>query len=339
MSCIRAGRVRAAFTLIELLVVIAIIVLLMALLLPAIQKVREAANKMSCASNLKQFGIAFHNYYNDYNRLPPARVAREAFATWPVLIMPYIEKDADFKLWNSTNPPFPWQYKDQPVGAQQAYVKLFYCPSRGRTQVISPADQNTDTNGWKAGSTGDYAGCDGEGNNRNTRRARGAVISSSVVTTPAYIPSAGCDEDDPCGDVIDTYRITSFRGRLTFANIVDGTSNTFLIGEKHVRVTRFGLADEDKAYFSGVDYQTAQRSAGCTSVNSAGICTGGLRPIAPFPTYSGTAWNIIFGSGHPGTCQFVFCDGSVRAIPTTIDTSNLRRLAMRDDGQIITTDY
>jgi type II secretory pathway pseudopilin PulG len=327
--------------LIELLVVIAIIAVLIGLLLPAVQKVREAAARISCSNNLKQLGLAVHNYHDGYGQLPPARVGREALATWPVLILPYLEQDNVFKLWNSTpaSQRFPWQYKDQPPAAQQALVKVFFCPSR-RSPMLSPANQNGDTNGGGPGATGDYTCCDGDGVDRNIYLARGALISASVVTQPPYPSSPGCAADDPCGDLIDTYRIVSFRSRTNFASILDGTSNTLLLGEKHVRPARFGLANEDRAYYSGQSYVTAQRSAGCTVVDPrTGLCTRGFRPIAPFPEYAGTAWNIIFGSYHPGVCQFVLCDGSVRALSVTIDPTNLRRLADRADGEVITYSF
>jgi hypothetical protein len=156
------------------------------------------------------------------------------------------------------------------------------------------------------------------------------MISPILVTQPPYW------KDDPDGDVIDTYRIVSVRSRTNFASITDGTSNTFLIGEKHVRPDRFGKSAEDRAYYSGQSYITAQRSAGCSGLTKTGLCTGSIRPIAPFPTYAGPNWSTIFGGYHTGGCLFVFCDGSVHAISVNIDPLNLRRLANRNDGEVIT---
>src|SRR3954452_4432372 len=115
---------RGAFTLIELLVVIAIIAVLIGLLLPAIQKVREAANRAACANNLKQIGLACHNYHNVLGEFPPLRINSD-YASWFVLIMPYLEQENISRTWN-----FNVFYRDQPDIARTMQVKSYFCPAR-----------------------------------------------------------------------------------------------------------------------------------------------------------------------------------------------------------------
>src|SRR5262245_25158229 len=95
-------RPRHAFTLIELLVVIAIIAILIGLLLPAVQKIPEAAARTSCTNNLKQLALACHNYHDVNNSFPPSRLGHRGGLTWAVLLLPYIEQDNFFKLWDIT---------------------------------------------------------------------------------------------------------------------------------------------------------------------------------------------------------------------------------------------
>src|SRR5690242_10822161 len=121
---------RRAFTLIELLVVIAIIAVLIGLLVPAVQKVREAASRASCANNLKQIGLAFHSYHDARKALPPDRIAA-SWATWAVLIMPYLEQGASYNRWNIQKRFFeqagPPGSADDPC---QVNVPVYFCPSR-----------------------------------------------------------------------------------------------------------------------------------------------------------------------------------------------------------------
>ena len=120
----------AGFTLVELLVVIAIIAVLIALLLPAVQKVREAANRTRCANNLKQLGVAIHNYHDVESLLPPARLNYNGGVSWAVLVLPYIEQDNFYKRWN-----LPELFYVHPVDVRQTRVPLYFCPSRRASSV------------------------------------------------------------------------------------------------------------------------------------------------------------------------------------------------------------
>jgi prepilin-type N-terminal cleavage/methylation domain-containing protein len=119
------------FTLLELLVVMAILALLMGLLLPALQKVREAANRIICANNLKQIGLAFHQYHANNGRLPLVRAGIDG-ASWAVLILPYLEQDNLYHQWRPQQ-----SYYLQSDVARQTAVPSYFCPTR-RTASTEP---------------------------------------------------------------------------------------------------------------------------------------------------------------------------------------------------------
>jgi prepilin-type N-terminal cleavage/methylation domain-containing protein len=156
----RRQATQQGFTLIELLVVIAIISLLMGLLLPAVQKAREAASRISCANNLKQIGLAMHSYENVYECLPPSRL-RGAGATWMVLILPFLEQDNLHRQWDLRRS----YYEQNPV-ARLTPVKIYFCPSRRTSNTSPTASLSGDTPSWGDGSQppvpgalSDYAAC------------------------------------------------------------------------------------------------------------------------------------------------------------------------------------
>jgi len=327
-----------AFTLIELLVVIAIIGILIALLLPAVQKVREAANRAQCSNHLKQLALGCANYQDAYRQLPPARVARDAYATWPVLIMPYIEQDNVYKLWDIHEGYAPNPITQPNDAARQSLVKIFFCPSR-RAPMLDKLGEDTGPNGHgdahSQGACGDYACCAGDassGHQVNERVANGAIINGHVLDN--YIPQQdveggnGIDQPNANPPRLPLIRINKFSSYTAMDRIPDGTSNTFLIGEKHVRPDHFGEAgDGDRAYYSGLSYNTAQRAAG------PGY------PLVSDVHDNGSHFNSRFGGPHPGVCLFAFVDGHVSSISVGIDPINLGRLANREDGQTISVDH
>src|SRR5262245_50794714 len=180
------GRCRA-FTLIELLVVIAIIAILIGLLVPAVQKVREAAARIQSGNNLKQLGLAVHNYHDVNGFFPPTRTS-DNYATWAVLILPYIEQDNVFKQWDNAQLRY---YNTPPEGRQP--VKTFFCPSRRVPMLSVTGDgRSNPTYPHTPGGCSDYAACEGNGYHDNSINANGAmtVAKGGVLDRPFSDPAA-----------------------------------------------------------------------------------------------------------------------------------------------------
>jgi hypothetical protein len=266
---------------------------------PAVQKVREAAARAQCQNNLKQIGLAIHMYHDTNKRLPPSRLS-DLHATWAVLILPYLEHKPLYDQWN-----IPLTYYQQSDVARQTPVPLYFCPSRrGPTDapgVSIATDQNDDQGGGLGpltpGALGDYGACTGTNN---------------------------CDGADCVGAYNGAFHSYSDQfgrnlGFVTFANVTDGLSNTFFVGEKQAQAGNFGRGPLDCSLYNGDYWTCSTRSAG---------------PNFPLAT-SPTSGAVVFGSNHIGICQFLFGDGSVRSVSVNTSPAILALLADIGDGQPI----
>jgi prepilin-type N-terminal cleavage/methylation domain-containing protein/prepilin-type processing-associated H-X9-DG protein len=289
---------RRGFTLIELLVVIAIIAILIGLLLPAVQKVRDAANRAQCQNNLKQIGLACHGFHDGTGKLPYQRSGGGGNRhTWAVILLPYIEQGAVFQALKtpitgvSQTDGFNNVTSADPtiVAARQSWVKTYVCASRHGSVNYSPFTDPVATPNAATGMPSDYAACTG---------------SSGVVGTisPGAIPQVNSNH--------------MLAGQKIQA-LADGASNTFLIGEKHININAVNNYSQDGLIYSGGETNTYSRRANATM-------TLAISPEA--------AINGQFGSWHPGVCNFVFADGSVKALANSVPGAVLALLADRDDG-------
>jgi prepilin-type processing-associated H-X9-DG protein len=288
--------------LIELLVVIAIIGVLIALLLPAVQKVREAANRASCQNNLHQLGLALHGYHDSQGSFPSGYRCQSTNDPdytapgwgWAALLLSYVEGD---NLAKQINYNLPVEHADN-LAARTTVLKLFVCPSDRSTGLFTIYDKNNTPLAQAA--TNSYAACHGVG------------------------PDLDEELDDGNG--------MFFRNsQVRMADITDGTSNTIAIGERASLLTQTPWA-------GSVSFGTTRITPGAPTNNLDAVeeaPTLALAHVAVHTINDANADPEDFFTPHPSNAMFLFADGSVRAVRTGIALSVLQALATRDGGEVI----
>ena len=304
-TCLRRG-----FTLIELLVVIAIIALLIGLLLPAVQKVRAAAARTKCANNLKQIGLAFQNYHDANQSLPPGVKAAnvsdwgETDAPgwgWAAHLLPYVEQDNLFRTVQ-----FDLSIADpRNAVARASSISVFRCPSDAAQPTITTSIEG-------AGGTPGAAICD--------------------VAAANYLGMSS-SEDIGIGNSFEWNGVLYPNSRVRIADITDGTSQTFAVSE---RVQRHGQV----TWTGAVPGASVFASEGSVWLDTNIAMTLGYAGDASKPGDVDSGWvSSHHTSAHGVGANFLFCDGHVRFLTPSIQFVTFKALATRAQDEVISTDY
>jgi prepilin-type N-terminal cleavage/methylation domain-containing protein/prepilin-type processing-associated H-X9-DG protein len=330
-------RRRSGFTLIELLVVIAIIAILIGLLVPAVQKVREAAARMACTNNLKQLALAAHNYHGDYKKFPPG-VYQLPFPAAPkyrgvtlfVYLLPYLEQANLARGWDFTDP-----LNNTAGGASSrtaAVLPVLLCPS-------DPLPQNP----YDSGS-GRIYGLTSYGGNGGSRSYDPQLATNDGIffvtgpgsqTAPTGVPVR-------IGDVTDGLSNTILFGERSHtdpnhdsfaANLTSPSGQSIspmgAIGWWAASGGRLVAGDVTLSGYAPLNYRVPQPYANAASM---------VPPVAGYNDY--LYYNdrrvCAFGSNHPGGANFALADGSVRFLVDALPQVNLVRLCVRNDGNPVT---
>lgn len=307
---------RQAFTLIELLVVLAIIGVLVSLLLPAVQRVREAAARTACANNLKQLVLAAHNHEGTYGLLPsggwgyawmgqPGLIGINQPGGWIYQSLPYLEQEniARRGLGGTQAQIAASNYQ-----IAQLPLAVLNCPSRRRggpyTIIADPWLQYYNCNFLTQGVRSDYVGNDGDQN----------LVANAFWANPGPPTlAAAAWYAFPNPSVFTGVIFT--RSQLSLVQITNGTSNTFLLGEKYIDASHYSDgqdAGDDGDMYQGADDDTLRDTASPPRRDTLGYVDSSL-----------------FGSAHTTGLNMGYCDGSVHFIPYSIDPAVFQRAGNR----------
>jgi prepilin-type N-terminal cleavage/methylation domain-containing protein len=338
MPCLDVRRTRNAFTLIELLVVIAIIAILIGLLLPAVQKVREAAAMTTCRNNLKQLGLALHTYESSNGFLPPGQDARMTSAL--VYLLPFIEQEAVFNnfdlvtgtYWfsaaagNTTTSATATPPRGRWGG--DANIRTFLCPATQHPPGTNFAQLQIRTAGFAPKNFP-------SGLATNTSYTYSTRPPIGILGVTNYAPMGGYMSPGPAGtanDFEDYYGVMYYQSRVKITSISDGTSTTIAFAESaggFVRLSTgegWGLMSWPSAIF----------------YSNFGTCPNRSNPNCRFPPDFPAGMGMSNnqpGSFHPqNRINVAYSDGSVRSIPPDMQFALYVYLTGRADGQVMSVD-
>ena len=337
-------RFRIGFTLVELLVVIAIIGILIALLLPAVQAAREAARRAQCSNNLKQIGIALHNYHDTFKVFPPGLLNSGRQTCWGVaadwgpeqevlnttgwiLLAAFLEQTAiadryDYSVCSTTSN----ERGCRAVAGGDDLVNDVICSTRLDLLECPSADTRGQQRTYQPGASIDYS-------------SRGAWRTNYVFSSGVWHDSSR--DYKVYGSDIRTGMFGN-NGAAEFAQVRDGTSNSIAVGEaiggRHKTSTAYGpwgLIGNHTSVYGRIVSGRGSRPIGITNVldsnrykiNAVYVSTAGV------PDYLGRSYAWVFSSLHPGGANFVFGDGSTRFLSETIDLLTWCRLGYIHDGE------
>jgi prepilin-type N-terminal cleavage/methylation domain-containing protein/prepilin-type processing-associated H-X9-DG protein len=288
------------FTLIELLVVIAIVAILIGMLLPAVQKVREAASRAKCQNNLKQIGVALHNYHGVHGRFPSAGDTSTELS-WHVDILPLIEQEPFYRGFSFAAGSYQGAQK---IDLALSRINTYLCPSSPVEQMEQGPNDNINSGELVGGQptyTTHYYGIMGP-------------KGTNPVTGSAYLEN----NTGPHGG----FALQGIFQRPTgtrMAEITDGTSRTLMVGE---------MSWDDNA--TGTRYRTWVR--GC---DSAPVCGGCKNVVNGINLHSTTTFmDMPMGSMHIGGTNFAMGDGSVRFLRDSIDITTYRAMASKNGNEV-----
>jgi len=320
------GLRRSAFTLVELLVVIAIIGVLIALLLPAVQAAREAARRMSCSNNLKQQTLAFHNYHDIHDSFPTGHWDQRW--NWTIPLMPFVEQDAFYKSLSIVVTPstpagastggivYAWNALNWPLLTRDPLPPpCMLCPSDPWAKELCEEQNFSAASGYAirqmnyAINIGDYQNETGIG--EIEYEIPDDSTSPGNVWGPAETWGTRRPARGPMG---------RFYWAGNFSDIMDGTSNTFLLCE----CVGYLCIGQNFLY----------QSSG-TTAHPINYMNESL--IADPPTQANARWDESYGfrSMHPGGASFGLCDASVKFVPESVEGQIYRAMASRAGGESI----